>query len=540
MLGYLEKIWGYIKSKYSHPYNKIILAIIILLSILIYLNKKHFIDFVHTHPELLNYTLILLIIVFFIILITYYIFEKILHYSINNNGKKAFYVYFIIGVLILLSIAIPATNHYYFPKPLESQFLVAISPFSYIDEYGEVGYDFSPAIDLKDKIEGMEDSGLKVIILESSISNEEEAKFVGKTEGAHFVVYGEIKNKYAGDFKEINYKILPVQSLWLLKSVKPTPKKISSKEEQLQVEIVYSRKSSYKSNETIEINEYLNNSLNTIYIIAAFEKFDRGDINSAKSLLKSIDGYENNSLFFYWIAKNYYFHDKFNESLYYYERAIRINPEFEDAWYCKGVSLFQLDRYEDALVAFEKAIEIDSHNVETWYYKSIILSNLNNYSEALEAINTSIELEQNDVYIWTVKGIILRDWRKYDEALVSLEKAIEINPKFIGALFVKGTILYVKDDYEGALEVFDKAIEATQQDYYILYLLKASTLNNLGRDKEALESIDKALLLESDNAEILNLKGIILNNLGEYEEARKSFETAHKFEGKSTILIKVK
>jgi tetratricopeptide (TPR) repeat protein len=50
---------------------------------------------------------------------------------------------------------------------------------------------------------------------------------------------------------------------------------------------------------------------------------------------------------------------KYEKALKAYENAIKINPDFAEAWKGKGVALLKRKRYYDALLAFDNAININ-------------------------------------------------------------------------------------------------------------------------------------------------------------------------------------
>ncbi|MBA7712318.1 hypothetical protein ES703_121292 [subsurface metagenome] len=50
------------------------------------------------------------------------------------------------------------------------------------------------------------------------------------------------------------------------------------------------------------------------------------------------------------------------EALESYDKAIEINPDYELAWYNRGVSLEQLDRDEEALESYDRVIKINPEN----------------------------------------------------------------------------------------------------------------------------------------------------------------------------------
>ena len=54
-----------------------------------------------------------------------------------------------------------------------------------------------------------------------------------------------------------------------------------------------------------------------------------------------------------------------------FDLAIRIDPNYVDAWIKKGYAHFHLGEYTVALSSYDKALEIDLNNAEAWNLKGL-------------------------------------------------------------------------------------------------------------------------------------------------------------------------
>jgi tetratricopeptide (TPR) repeat protein len=59
-----------------------------------------------------------------------------------------------------------------------------------------------------------------------------------------------------------------------------------------------------------------------------------------------------------------------------YDEAIRLNPNYADAWNARSVALSEQDKYDESLKAIDEALRIDSNNAKFWHNRGIILKNL--------------------------------------------------------------------------------------------------------------------------------------------------------------------
>jgi Flp pilus assembly protein TadD len=164
----------------------------------------------------------------------------------------------------------------------------------------------------------------------------------------------------------------------------------------------------------------------------------------------------------YALGLDLYRKGEYNQSIYYFEEAIKLDPNYADAWYKKGNDLSNLGRYYDALQAYNKTIELNPQNTFAWIDKGIILKLMNKHGESFQAYDKAVELNPQNEFLWVSKGEDLAAQGKYDEAILAYDKAIELKPQGLqGAIVwsVKGDALKAQGKYEEALLAYNKSIE---------------------------------------------------------------------------------
>ena len=65
-----------------------------------------------------------------------------------------------------------------------------------------------------------------------------------------------------------------------------------------------------------------------------------------------------NSLELYITGKQYYNNGEYTEALKYFEKAVRLKPDFYRGLASMGNVLYKLKRFNDSLIAFNRAIAI--------------------------------------------------------------------------------------------------------------------------------------------------------------------------------------
>jgi tetratricopeptide (TPR) repeat protein len=246
--------------------------------------------------------------------------------------------------------------------------------------------------------------------------------------------------------------------------------------------------------------------------------------------------------------------DRYNESISYFDVAIRLNPENAVIWQYKGDALKALGRNSEADAAYAKAKKIGALTVtvaqentaKDWYKKGQDLNRNGSWEEAVKAYDEAIELEPNNVTFYIAKvpslnmlTFITNNQSKRNESLEAIDKALQIDPKNPSAWELKGSVLYSQTKrYNESLEAYDKAIEnigSYKQDSQLnqteflsyIWTSKSISLWQLTRYNESLEAVDKAVQIDpSGNFDAWAFKGQLLTYLGRYNESLQAFDKA--------------
>ena len=129
----------------------------------------------------------------------------------------------------------------------------------------------------------------------------------------------------------------------------------------------------------------------------------------------------------------------------------------------------------------------------------MILRDLGKLKEAEILTRKAIRIKPNYAPAHNNLGRILTDLRKFNEAEASIRKAIKFKPDFAIAYYNLGKVLSDLNNLEGAVLNFKNAINL-KFGFTEAYDALSSVLEKLGRHKEAQESFQKILSLNSVNS----------------------------------------
>ncbi|MGC2573945.1 MAG: tetratricopeptide repeat protein, partial [Candidatus Nitrosopolaris sp.] len=200
--------------------------------------------------------------------------------------------------------------------------------------------------------------------------------------------------------------------------------------------------------------------------------------------------------------------------------TLQLVPKNTNLLYQEGQDQANLHNYTGAFSVYEQGLAIEPHNVEILSDMGRVLYNLKNYTGAIQSLNKALAINPNHVYVLEQKGFLLYELGHYREALASLNKALELtsmstDANVYGILNDKGLALMKLGYYNEALSTFDAAINTqpyTDSAYYykaLTFVFMDFHMHNFGDMNTALQNLNKALSINSDNKEASILKGLV-------------------------------
>jgi len=161
---------------------------------------------------------------------------------------------------------------------------------------------------------------------------------------------------------------------------------------------------------------------------------------------------------------------------------IKLNPKLALAYahlgdcYLKYHSDFE--KYEKAVANYTRAIEIDPDEADYYWCRGGVYSQLADY--------------------YGDAGLFSKVVDSNNKAIADFTKVIELVPERAGAYFVRGQCYAGNGDYIRAITDFTKAIELGREEWSV-YFNRASAYKELGSKDEAVADYRKALALAEDD-----------------------------------------
>ncbi len=151
------------------------------------------------------------------------------------------------------------------------------------------------------------------------------------------------------------------------------------------------------------------------------------------------------------------------------------------------------------------------------------------YDEAIQYFQKSLSLRPNFDLALNAIGLAFFMKGEFQQAVSYFEKCLRVNPDLTEARNYLGSVYQEMGMLDKAEQEYRKAIaDETYKSKELPYYNLARLYFEQGKDKEALELVDKSIEINNRMIMSLNLRGVILERLDNLGEAISSYEEALK------------
>jgi len=155
---------------------------------------------------------------------------------------------------------------------------------------------------------------------------------------------------------------------------------------------------------------------------------------------------------------------RFDKAVEWLQKAVKICPEFVEAWNNMGVNYLRMSRQKEAESAFLKALEAESKNVPALRNLGFLYLKAERYREALPVLMKARDARgEEDLYLETYLGHALYGTGQYQEAEAVLKRAIRINNDFPAALYPLALAQVQLHEYQDARQTFARFLQMSEK-----------------------------------------------------------------------------
>jgi tetratricopeptide (TPR) repeat protein len=194
----------------------------------------------------------------------------------------------------------------------------------------------------------------------------------------------------------------------------------------------------------------------------------------------------------------FYSNKNFEDAIASYDQALKIKPDYHDAWYNRGISLYHLGQFEAAIASFDQALKIKPDDHDAWYNRGISLYHLGQFEAAIAAYEQALKIKPDDHDAWYNRGLSLAYLGQYETAIASFDQALKIKPDLHQAWDNRGLSLAYLGQYETAIASFDQALKI-KPDFHQAFYNRACAHSLNHNPQSALQDLTTAIQLSPEH-----------------------------------------
>jgi tetratricopeptide (TPR) repeat protein len=248
-------------------------------------------------------------------------------------------------------------------------------------------------------------------------------------------------------------------------------------------------------------------------------------------------------------------------ALEFYERALKVRPEFPEAEYQRANAYVALERLPDAENSFRRAIELQPEWPLPYLALGKLLIRTQQFDEAEKILSRTLELDENNLLalvaltdlqlrtkasrdklqrlledlkrataseqakadIWTARGSVERALGDKTAALASFDRALLIDRQSVAALMERAELRSEAKNYEGALADALAAQRASKSSLSSTLLL-ARIYARSGKTDEAVRTLDALDDASRRLPEVLALRNSLTKDCGSLTAEERTAE----------------
>ena len=214
----------------------------------------------------------------------------------------------------------------------------------------------------------------------------------------------------------------------------------------------------------------------------------------------------------------------YKNSIFFYDKAIKLNPESSLAYFSRGIAFYAIYQYEISILDFDKAILLNPNDALVYKTRGDAKTKTEKYKDALNDFNYAISLDSKKHLFYFSRGLVFYFLKEYKNAISDYSLSIKLNPDDSICYVNRGLALSDSGEYLNAIIDYNKALELNPRDS-IGFHNRGHAFSKLEEYQKAIVDYNKAIFLKSDSALTYLNRGLIYNIIGKPLDAFLDFNT---------------
>jgi tetratricopeptide (TPR) repeat protein len=147
-----------------------------------------------------------------------------------------------------------------------------------------------------------------------------------------------------------------------------------------------------------------------------------------------------------------------------FEKAIKAEAEFGQAYYMLGYSQRRLNMNTEAMNSFKKAIEIDKKFEKAYIALGNIQASMESYESSINSFNAVLAFNDKSAKAYYGVGNVFYQQKKYADAIDRLKKAVKNDPEYDLAWNILGLSQEKENQLSDAVNSLESAVKASKKN----------------------------------------------------------------------------
>jgi serine protease Do len=169
-----------------------------------------------------------------------------------------------------------------------------------------------------------------------------------------------------------------------------------------------------------------------------------------------------------------------------FKAAIKINPDYFEAYCQLGATYNQLNMQTEAITVLREALRINPNHDEALLNLGIAYTLNKKYDLAVSVLEKSLEIYPSAKAYYFL-GVSYGEMTRFGKAIQALRNCVEMDPKYIEAYIALATAYAAEENWVRGIEALNKAVEIEPANPQVHFLLGALHLGNHDLESALLE-----------------------------------------------------
>jgi tetratricopeptide (TPR) repeat protein len=183
-----------------------------------------------------------------------------------------------------------------------------------------------------------------------------------------------------------------------------------------------------------------------------------------------------------------------DEKIRFYSEAIRLKPDFSEAYNNRGYALQAKGDFDGALVDYAEALRLKPDYALAYYNRGIARKAKGDFDGALVDYAEAIRLKPDYDKAYNNRGLAREAKGDFDGALVDYAEAIRLKPDYAEPYNNRGVARFAKGDFDGALVDYAEALRL-KPDYAEAYFNRGLIFRDMDQNAPAVADFQRYLAL---------------------------------------------